>query len=144
MPRGREREVTMSKNSKNNQAEAAPARKLTKVELGAKTRYVKTGKALTAEQIATDNYVALDIDGTVAGVLVSTFEDTYKKLNFVLEIADGSKIAIAGQGNLTRKMQEVPVGAYVEITYLGKTPMKSGPFKGTGAHGFNVAFEAIN
>ncbi len=123
-------------------------RKLTEVRLGsgadggANTTYIKL-KPLTDDQVEKGIYQALNVGDSISGNLVSTFVDDYKKTNFVLERANGAKLAIASAGNLGKKMAEVPAGSYVEITYEGKTPMKSGPFKGTPAHGFSVAYEQI-
>lgn len=137
-------EVTGAEMSKRM---SGTEKKLTRVLLGGNdgspsTTYIKL-KPLSPEQVEKGIYQELKVGDGISGILESTFVDDYKKTNFVLKRASGATIAIAGAGNLTKKMAAVPVGAYVEIIYEGKSPIKNGPFKGTPAHGFDVSYEVV-
>jgi hypothetical protein len=103
-------------------------------------KYVRT----SAPTKASDIYVVLNEGGTVAGTLSGSFiDEKFKKNNFILTNSEGTELVVPQSGNLGVKMSEVPEGAYVEITYKGKSPMKSGNFKGTLAHNWLVQYEQI-
>ena len=118
------------------------ARQLKTAGKGGNATFIRL-RPLTAEEAATGSVKELKVGGVLAGRLKNTYEDDkYKKTNFVLSNEEGQDVIITTAGNLGAKMKEVSVGAYVEITYKGKSPMKSGPFKGTPAHNFVVQYEA--
>lgn len=50
----------------------------------------------------------------------------------------GRTIIINGAGNLEYRMKKAVVGSLIRVVYEGKTPLQSGPFKGTLAHNFDV------
>lgn len=51
---------------------------------------------------------------------------------------DGTTTIIGEAGNLKSQMSKVSTGSYVQITYIGKAPMQSGPRKGKLSHRFLV------
>jgi hypothetical protein len=82
----------------------------------------------------------LEQGGTIDGVLTSVTKNKFGKKEFEITTVDGTKTYIVQAGNLEYRMKDagVKIGTAVEITYNGKTPMESGPFKGTPAHNFSV------
>ena len=106
------------------------------------TKFARTSE-LTEEQAASGNLIGLVPGSTISGTFSSTYVDEkFRKNNFVITQLDGSNVVVAQSGNLGVKMSEVPAGSYVEITYKGKSPMKSGNFKGTLAHNWLVQYDA--
>jgi len=66
-------------------------------------------------------------------------EGTYgPKTEYKLSTSDGTTIIIGEAGNLKSQMSKVETGSYLQITYIGKEAMVSGPRKGTLAHKFLV------
>lgn len=89
------------------------------------------------------NVAALNAGDKISGLYVKSFVDTlYGKTNFVI-LTENGEVVIPGSGNLNSRMTEVPAGAYTEITYKGKSEMKSGKWKGKSAHNFTVEYEQI-
>jgi hypothetical protein len=50
----------------------------------------------------------------------------------------GTTLIVNGAGNLAFRMKDIQLGEIIQIEYVGKSAMKSGPFKGTLAHNFEV------
>lgn len=81
------------------------------------------------------------LDNPVVGTYLESIEQETKfglKTNFKVETEDGI-VVVNGAGNLGAKMERVNIGDTVKIEYKGKSPMKAGPYKGTGAHDFEVS-----
>lgn len=105
------------------------------------TKYARL-RPLKDAEMQSGNCVEIKPGDLVAGVYVKSFVDEkFGKTNFVILTKTG-EIVLTG-GNLGSRMNEVKPGAYVEITYKGKSEMKSGKWKGTKAHNFTVDYEAI-
>lgn len=88
-------------------------------------------------------YKSLSKGETITGVYTGSAENIYKKQDYTIRQENGEEVVIASAGNLGSRMSQVPVGSYVEITYKGTNPLKTGPFKGTAAHNFEVMFERV-
>lgn len=119
-------------------------RNLTQVKGIANARYVRLRPLKEKEQ--TDGiYLSLSQGDTLTGIYSGNEEGNFGKKNYTIESADGKSIpvVISAAGNLAARMSQVPVGAYVEITYDGKTAIKSGPYKGKEANNFSVAYEKV-
>lgn len=65
------------------------------------------------------------------------------KADVKLQRANGQMVILNAAGNLNYRLEDegAEVDKAVIITYLGKTPMAKGPFKGTPAHSFAVQVE---
>lgn len=84
----------------------------------------------------------LKLGERISGVLKNTFvSEKFGKNNFVLSQQDGTEVIITDAGNLGSRMTEVPMGAYVEIEYNGKSKMTKGKWAGTPAHNFTVQYD---
>lgn len=71
------------------------------------------------------------------GVLEATkmVEGNYGvKPQYSIRSENGDLILVDGFGSLDSQMKKVNPGTYVQITYLGKDEVKTGPRKGTLAH----------
>lgn len=90
--------------------------------------------------------------GTTGVVAVGTYEGTLpnnkdaEKLDYKIRLQNGDLAIVNVAGNLKYRMDQaiekgLQVGDIVQISYLGKTPMTSGKYKGTPAHSFDVAIE---
>lgn len=88
-------------------------------------------------------YKSLNKGETITGVYTGSAENIYKKQDYTIRQSNGEEVVLASAGNLGARMSQVPVGSYVEITYKGTNALKTGPFKGTQAHNFDVLFERV-
>lgn len=91
--------------------------------------------------------------GTTGVVAEGTYEGRVEeqtkfglKSNVKIRAANGDLIIVNDAGNLDYRMsqaidQGLEIGGAIQISYLGKTPMNSGPYKGTLSHSFDVAIE---
>ena len=71
----------------------------------------------------------LEIGATLEGVYLKkeTVDGNYgQSIKYIIETPDGEKIGIFSSASLIRQFNNVPEGAYVWITYLGKETTKSG------------------
>ena len=100
-----------------------------------------------------------EVDDYIIGKYIGSYQDKYKKDNFVFQIedssfqsvedADGKKVKVSGKlmalnhcGSLGNQMGEVTVGELVQVTYTGKRKVKGGDFAGEDCHTVDVAFVA--
>jgi hypothetical protein len=74
--------------------------------------------------------------GRYAGAKV--FGD-YDNPTFLIEQEDGSTVGLNSTSKLSRLMEKIPKGSYVEITYEGTGIAEKGKFKGKEYHDFSVA-----
>lgn len=125
---------------------SSEARNLTKVSLSdKKTTYIRTNP-LKDKDLARGDVKEMKAGDSISGILTKKFDDVSKfgtKECYVIETSPEMDTILKQSGNLKALMAKVPVGAYVEVQYKGKTEMKSGPYKGTMAHSFSVAYEQI-
>ena len=71
------------------------------------------------------------------------------KSNVKVRAANGDLLIVNDTGNLDYRMsqavaQGLSIGDAIQISYLGKTPMKRGPYAGTMSHSFDVAIESAD
>lgn len=105
-------------------------------------------KPLNDEQKEKGFYRQLEEGQAIEGILKKAGPITSKfgtKNQYVIEeFVTGANVVIEQAGNLTARLEgkNVKVGDAVQINYLGKSPLKSGPFAGTPAHNFRVETEA--
>lgn len=105
-------------------------------------------KPLSPEQESRGYYRQLQEGGVIEGILknvaeVPGYKNIGTKTQFTIEEFTGGTVIIENAGNLKARIeaQNVNVGDALQVTYLGKFPMKSGAFKGTEAHSFKVEVE---
>jgi hypothetical protein len=65
-----------------------------------------------------------------------------KKQQYSVRQDDGSLVLLDGAGNLGSQMDKVQLGAYVQISYMGKDTITSGQWKGNQSHKYIVGVEA--
>lgn len=76
------------------------------------------------------------LEGTFVGTVPNHFDG--EKNDYKFEGDDGSIIILNGAGNLDYRMNQVSVGDYCRVEYLGKKPIIKGKMKGKEAHAFEV------
>ena len=91
-----------------------------------------------------------DTDDQVVGKFVATHEDNYDKTNYVIEViqaefADdsgeeftGKNLVLNSSGTIDKAFEEVTVGEFVQVTYLGKSEILKGKYAGKEAHNMEV------
>lgn len=96
-------------------------------------------------------------DEYVEGVFVEEKEDKFGNPSFVIELAAtnidmegvsggaqsvedliGKRFTLNSAGSLTKKMEEVPEGKYIRVTYEGMVLLDKGKFKGKDCHNINL------
>ncbi len=82
-------------------------------------------------------------DAGVTGVVAEGIYESSKlveggpygpKMEYSIRAEDGTLQIVGEAGALKKQMDQVATGSYVQLTYLGKQPMKSGARKGTFSH----------
>jgi len=96
-----------------------------------------------AGRLAKEGTTGVVAEGTYEG---SQMRDTKfgSKPVYKIRKANGDLYHITAAGNLKFRMEQATnkglvIGTPIQVSYLGQTPMSSGPFKGTKAHSFDVA-----
>lgn len=96
----------------------------------------------------------LEKEGTTGVVAEGLYEGTKEVEGkfgpqTIIEIraANGDLLRVNSAGNLGYRMEQaiskgLKVGMPIQITYLGKSKMSSGAYKGTMAHSFDVLIDA--
>lgn len=109
--------------------------------------YIKLNP-LSASQVAKGIYRELQSGQAIEGILKTVKSVTGKyglKQQYVVEeFGTGAALVLEQIGNLKARIDGAGVkpGDAIQINYLGKTELKSGPFKGTLSHTFRVETEA--
>lgn len=114
-------------------------------------RSFKKGKTLSGGQRVYRKWSDFDEGDAVIGKYVGSSIDNYKKPSWHIEVEDAqfadkkAAKALIGKvwganasGKLNKAMEEVEEGTFVQITYLGKSEMQSGPYEGSDAHDIEV------
>ena len=83
---------------------------------------------------------SLESGTTIAGTYLglTSNADQFGKRNHRIKSSDGSSLVINSTGKLDKLMEKVSAGSEVEIVYLGKTKIQTGPQAGKQAHNFDV------
>jgi hypothetical protein len=68
----------------------------------------------------------------------------FDKFTYLIETEAGTTIGLNEAGQLAKLMAKVPVGSDVRITYQGMAVIKSGQWKGSEAHTFEVESAAAS
>ena len=79
----------------------------------------------------------------VEGTYDGSFTDQFEKANHKVRTAEGL-IALPGCARLDKAFGQIKQGAYVSVTYNGKTEITTGPGAGKSAHSFDVAASETN
>lgn len=71
----------------------------------------------------------LTVGATLEGKYISSesFEGKYgETIKYIIKAQDGTDYGVFGSASINRQFANIPVGAYVWITYQGEEPTKSG------------------
>lgn len=86
----------------------------------------------------------LEAGTVISGRYAGTIIDQFKNNCYKLAQNDGSTKVVNGAGKLHKLMASVPMGAEVDITYLGTVVPDKGKLAGKTLHDFKVAYDASN
>lgn len=111
---------------------------------GLKQGAVKFVRAGELSKAGTTGIVA---EGTYEGTIANNKDN--RKVDYKIRASNGDLIIVNAAGNLSYRMgqaieQGLVLGTPIQVSYLGKTPMTSGPYKGTPAHSFDVFIEVLD
>lgn len=94
-------------------------------EIQTKVQYVKPSELTSGTQIK--------------GIYTKTSKgEKFGNSNHHIQTQDKGELTVNGTGQLNKAIEQIPVGSYVELTYLGKTPIEKGARKGSMAHQWKV------
>jgi len=87
---------------------------------------------INPSKLAKDGVTGVILEGEYLGAAMGRFG----KNDFKFKDLSGKTVVINGAGNLEYNLKNVEPGTLVQISYLGKRPMKNNP--GKDSHGFKV------
>lgn len=113
-------------------------------------RKFTTKKVISSQPMAFKKWEEWNEGDYVVGKYVKDHQDSYKKINPVLEVAEASfdisqkLICLNTCGSLTKAMAEVSIGEYVQVTYTGKAKIAKGIYAGKEAHSVQVELMTLD
>jgi hypothetical protein len=122
--------------------------------VSARTFVSTNGKPLNADkprgELKFINFKKLNDAGTTGVVAEGIYESSKvvegglygPKTEYAIRADDGTLQIVTEAGGLKGQMAKVDTGSYIQITYLGKQAMESGPRKGQLAHKVIVGVSA--
>lgn len=77
-------------------------------------------------------------DVMVEGWFTDTLDNRFGGTDYLFETADGEEVVLNSAGKLGSTLgRRIGIGSYVQVIYLGKKKIESGPMAGKDAHQFD-------
>lgn len=95
-------------------------------------------KFISFSKLAKEDVIGTVLEGTYVGTIEGKNFEGEPQDDFKFELDDGTIVIINRVGAMAREMDNIKVGDYVQVNYLGKHKATKGKLKGKELHRIEV------